>query len=950
MKQFEQFYESAQVARKHIYPELLKFLKENETAVKTGNTNASIKVLRVLSNISKVPTQVLLKLQMAYSKGDEVDNTIQFDPGDYDAMVAEATSLSTGPAGEEERKKLRQAKKTGRSYWDLVGNDESATMKGKEEEQEKKLAREREKQGGAKGSGSSKGEEPSEDFDSTNDPFSNQPLPLVDIDTNSIEYIIGKAIENRLTGPGNEIPITHVTHSQLVEKLQAQEEIAHRVQRKPVLLYGQSGVGKTVGITEYAKLAAVKNNREFAVVPLHALVSSRFEKDEDNIAVYPDPVNLVDNSPVSGPQPASIKKSLNSILDNVEGYFILLLARPAEMNPLIFARIPDSEEAVWEADSKQLNDEIKTGSTKKVSAATKLKSTGGTYLGEPGGGDFGNLIKATGKFKDSMGLMFLDELTRVEDELFFNLIMPYTEPDNLYDSSKWSVIAAGNAGDGFTGVRTIEDTAQKDRYGSILTLKYDPEQWLEYAKGQGLDPLLSKFIESDMNPFGEGESQYSTQYDDKYKGKTYAIPLDQDPDAMPSAVTDISTLQAITPRRLMHISAHLRNIREQAREYRDNPDLGDVDNFIQRQLTNLGTEINVPEYADAFLQLAAEELTNQKPTLDVTDISQGEVLAEYIYKNLNNIPDDIAHVKVKFVNAFHKKSDLVLAYGDEDNPFAAFNTEIEGSDDAARIKGIKDIVARNREANINFTTSIIKRCKSLFDALIGPQTDPVVRNLNTFAIGSHGAGDISVSLDNTVIGILYKIAWMFNMLSPDRLGGQGLKFTGITNEILDEFCVFMTQKVFNDHLQRWLEMLVTINDTPAKTASIDDELDNLEIAGKMISISSRDVSIDVDVDVPLKGFNPELLPLKLLLTLCRYIAPYACPQEVPRIDNAEQIVTDAMQDDLQTRIEGHHQQGSGEEMDYWYQVDQGGRMGDCWFDNIMRPGDKEAIRPDVTRS
>jgi hypothetical protein len=882
MRKFKTFYERAEAASNHKLPAALKFIQKHEKGIRAGARKDKLKVLRYLSNPKKVPTHLLLHLYSIYTKGSADDNVIQFpDSQRHEDLVAEADDV---------------------------------------------------------------------------DPFELQPTKDVEHDPDSPEHIIHLAIQNRLNRTGKDrIPSNTVTHKGLVQKLTAQDEmVIQGVQRGPILLYGPSGIGKTVGIREYAIQTAIRDKRKFVELPLRALVSNSFDKDAPQLTVYPDPSDtVVDNT--GKRKMIGVPESTTNVLNNIEDYFILLTSRPSQLNPLIFGGIPGEEETetikqeevAFSREAKGLTkDALKRQETKeKNESPTRFKTV--SYISEPGGGDFGHLIKAAGKFKKARGLIFLDEITRVEDDLFFTMIMPYTEPDNLYSSNSWSMVAAGNAGDQFVGIKTIDDTAIKDRF-SILSLKHDPEQWLEYARGQGLNKHLDEWITDTIQlPFDN--QNYNTSLDDVFSGKTYAYPEDMDPDD-PAEDFKLYENQTWTPRRILDkVSVLLNAVENYLNEKLEEGDPDwDRDEFLDRQLMNIGTEINVDPVSDSFLRFYSEALSQQQAGIEATGPDSGDNLAEYIWRHMSRISNDISEIKATFINPFDKKSDVVLTYGaDEDNPFAAFNANTEEGK-AARIKGIQEVLANDDEANKMFTTSILKKVEPLLDELIQSHPDPIAVNPNQQGAGSEGVYDIIVSMNNELIGILYKVAWIFNMVRPGtRIGKSGLKFDVSTDQgltmkdaILEKFCTFMQQNVINSHLADWIKVLAMkgapeIDDTvDPLDRSIADETDR----GQQVTIEAKHVLVDLPVNLGgVTEYNPELLPLKLLLTLIRYIAPHACPQTVSsQVSELEELLATALTADIQGHFDTRD--SSNEDHLSFYKVEPGGIIGNIVFDNVSRPG------------
>jgi hypothetical protein len=341
-----------------------------------------------------------------------------------------------------------------------------------------------------------------------------------------------------------------VNHQALADRIENAE--------RPVMIYGIPGIGKTVGSITQAKRKAAQVKRLFVQLDIGSMAETQERVHERSIAAV-----KIDNNGETIDRLVSIVE----ILENVDQYYILLQGRPPEMHPLLFAGIPTEEEK-WtrlsgnakgtaEGIANSVNDVKNALGGSESRKATKLKNEENsisslymehirpvnedvtTAISQPS--PFLSLIlsKPGSQFEDAMGTIFLDELTRVEDPLFFNLIMARLEPGAGYNSDKWKFVSAGNYGDEYTA-QIISDPAIKNRL-IVVELEHDPKAWLSWATDQASPPLhphIRDFINNDKyKPFDKdyrlsrGEETppnwfccYDTSHDNIYHGKTYAQP------------------------------------------------------------------------------------------------------------------------------------------------------------------------------------------------------------------------------------------------------------------------------------------------------------------------------------------------------------------------------------------------------------------------------------------
>lgn len=337
----------------------------------------------------------------------------------------------------------------------------------------------------------------------------------------------------------------------------------------PVMVYGQHGIGKTVGVKTQAKLKAKAVGRMYVEVDIAEMASSQER-------IHSPTIKAIDPDSNQTAQMVSIV----DILTNPELYYMLLSGRPPEMHALIFAGIPTEEER-WKStidsnyqDKGEQNADTNAhnsiaelannivsavrGTTNRKIKRKKLKNEENaindlyqenvaafqedktTAIVTPG--YFQSVIKSApgGPYEKAMGTIFLDELTRVTEPFFFNLIMQSLESTGGYNNRNWRFAAAGNYGEEYIAT-VISDPAIKDRM-KLVNLVHDPKGFLSYATDM-MDPPLHPYIlnyinEDSYKPFdpewravaSQDESQYGaccydTSHDSQFHGKTYVAPL-----------------------------------------------------------------------------------------------------------------------------------------------------------------------------------------------------------------------------------------------------------------------------------------------------------------------------------------------------------------------------------------------------------------------------------------
>jgi hypothetical protein len=368
--------------------------------------------------------------------------------------------------------------------------------------------------------------------------------------------------------------------------------------RKPVLIYGTHGIGKTVGVKEQAKKNAAKNKRLYVEIGITEMAESQ-ERIHERV------IEAIDYS--SGSKDVVERVSVIDILSNVEKYYMLVSGRPPEMHALLFSGIP-TEEVQWDqgppavdssdesalaqaaapgyndesegqnrADDLQSHEKSKGLAKKILDAMTPSKSPDQnlsekrqlkneqnsihniylesisdlhteerrtTSIVTPG--FFKDIIKSPrgSMYENAMGTIFLDELTRVTEPFFFNLIMSSLERGGGYDETKWKFAAAGNYGHEYIATAITGDEGDQaigDRVLPVM-LKHDPESFLSFASDM-MDPPLHEMIagyikDSEYKPFDlnwraqhniidplHGACCFDTSRDTKFFGKTYAQPL-----------------------------------------------------------------------------------------------------------------------------------------------------------------------------------------------------------------------------------------------------------------------------------------------------------------------------------------------------------------------------------------------------------------------------------------
>lgn len=89
------------------------------------------------------------------------------------------------------------------------------------------------------------------------------------------------------------------------------------------------------------------------------------------------------------------------------------------------------------------------------------------------------------------GILFFDEINR-SHRMVLNAVMKVLDRDDLKPG--WIIVAAGNLGDEDDTVVTELDAAQLRRF-LILKTVFQLDVWLEWARREGIDPVILEFLE-----------------------------------------------------------------------------------------------------------------------------------------------------------------------------------------------------------------------------------------------------------------------------------------------------------------------------------------------------------------------------------------------------------------------------------------------------------------------
>jgi hypothetical protein len=214
-----------------------------------------------------------------------------------------------------------------------------------------------------------------------------------------------------------------------------------------VLIYGDTGIGKTTTVKDWCSSRAKKLGLDKAP-----------QKFGQNTA-YLD-LNKLSES------------QIDEILDqnDVSEYFVLI-----NLNAKSF--LPTDYEGVPIMDLNKPNGKIRD-------YLKQLKLDFIRFLSRPG----------------ARGVLFLDELNHAQVDVLnymFNVI-----EEHLFGRTKISddvlVLSAGNLGAGHGNVKPLP-TGLKARFYKKGFLVLDPDDWYEFARGQGIDPRIVNYIKT--NPY-----------------------------------------------------------------------------------------------------------------------------------------------------------------------------------------------------------------------------------------------------------------------------------------------------------------------------------------------------------------------------------------------------------------------------------------------------------------
>ena len=956
MNKFTEFFEQHEKVKTFAFNKLLNVIEKHRSPINKGSIRAKKKLYNYLRDPKNVSENLLLKAYFHIidsEKKEATSNVVNFPSADTEGeeMVAESPA-SIGPTTYSE------------------ANEDEEQSQGDEEEP---------------------------------DPFKNPLVKGVTLDETNLTII--QAVSDR---QGERID--RVTHSGLVEKLDAMADMKNRdpdYKRKPILLYGPAGIGKTEGVIGYAMKEAKQLNRLFVELPVHLLVAGQEKHQMKILTAYNDPDKKFRS-----------QVSWNDIQEDISQYYLLVTARPSQLNPLMFGGLPGEEPVYNKLQSASVGKFTKELPNEKELKALNKKQvknnrSGGHATHEHGDhpekhlrtgsrtiidvpGDFQTLIQAKDKFDGAKGTIFIDEITRIDDELFFNMLMPYLEADNMYNSGAFAMIAAGNAGKGFQGVMTVDDAAQKDRFDSILYFQYDPDEFLDYIKnGEGLHPVMEKWVYSNSVPFEAGA--YNIELDEQYNGKTYAIPASQDTD------TDVNQReeyekQMWTPRRFAQIN-HMWHIltdemkrmeeisdKEQNHETAGTEDwepgvgLDDDEKsllysggkrfdpkiFARMQISNILTSINIQEISEDLSKSAIDYFSHSSYGVQIKGAQSASTVAEYISDAIMSLPTSLEHIPVYYREMFDKSYTNVplggffaLNYTEgstlEENPFGKFNFTDDGSDNYTSLSGLKDALSdpeQGRDTAIQLTGHINE---SLHEQIIKPflgqihhtDSDGIFSgNIST----ASGQSNLYINITDNMIRELFLLGHI----------GKKLQIAGLKlgENVEDEFSgalATMYQIIGLNTLHEWLETLIGVHETEVTSSTSTSDVMDLDLdmvhsqqqysSGIHVSADPSNVLIQhVNVAVPpgqLNNYNPEFVAIKMVLVLIEVInsvwpgAAYGFSGDVASVlQKHNKFVTEFINGDVDRMIKNALPDASKD--DALYSVVPGGTLGGLGMDELRK--------------
>lgn len=884
MNKFTEFFEQHEKVKTFAFNKLLSFIEKLEEPINKGNTRAKKRLYNHLRDPNKVSDNLLLRLYfhtLDSTKNDPPSNIVNFPrTGEDEEMVAEASLFDEKDEDDETDKVVDLDALEYPDYED--------------------------------------------DYDVKGESLSEK------------DRLIVQATADRLGKPANK-----VTHSGLVRKLKAMAEMKNinpSYKRKPVLLYGPAGIGKTEGVQGYSQNEAMEMGRLFVELPVQLLVAGQEKHQLKMLTAYNEP-----NSPVSAPV------SWNEIQANMADYYLFITARPTQLNPLMFGGLP-GEEPVYQqlmSDSlgKYAKDLPNEKELKKLNKTqTKNNRAGGHTTHEHGAhkekhlrigsrtvidvpGDFQTLIQAKDKFADAVGMIFVDEITRIDDQLFFNMLMPYLEADNMYNSDAFAMVAAGNAGKGFTNVTTIDDVAQKDRFESILYFQYDPDEFLDYIKKRkgGLHPAMEKWVYSNSAPFDSGgERTYNTELDEKYNGKTYAIPseIDRDDDTY---LREEYEKQIWTPRRFVHVNDmwnhtdnHLTRMmdisnREENHETKGTEDweqgIGlddeekdllysgekrfDPQRFINDQIENILTTINIQEISDDLNKYVIDHFSHSTFGVQVKGAQSASVVADFISDAIISLPGiedmplfyierlDNVNLKAPLGAFFHLN--VTRSLGLSDNPFGKFNFNNSGGKYTSTA-GLKDAIehpTQGADTAIQISGHVNE---TLHERIAKPLLSQISEASGIFTGGADPQKRVNSSLNISITDEIIRELWLLGHIGKRLQVQVGLKLgedvEGELNGTIASIYKSIGLKSLHSFLKEFIDLhSLEVAPTPGYgeqdlNSDIGDLTNDQSYSGGISAMvdPSKVLIQHVNVNVPeLKIYNPEFVAMKMILVLLEVI-------------------------------------------------------------------------------
>jgi len=208
---------------------------------------------------------------------------------------------------------------------------------------------------------------------------------------------------------------------------------------KPLMTYGDPGVGKSEIIASFAEFKARQSGKTFVVWHLGGSGDEKLKIDGKE---------------------ASVEEAQREVMVNADKYFLFIDIRVSMISPEDFLGLPNPSAP---------EDYLKYKLPKWILAVTNPQA---------------------------QGILFFDEINLTKHEEIYNSLFGIIGRERKMHerrlSSKIIIVAAGNLGAEFAGTSTLPLPLVNRFKNNILVL--NPDEWLEYAAKAGVHPAILAFI------------------------------------------------------------------------------------------------------------------------------------------------------------------------------------------------------------------------------------------------------------------------------------------------------------------------------------------------------------------------------------------------------------------------------------------------------------------------